>query len=89
MLHVLLGDLVVEATSNQALGREQGMLWVLHGLTKKEIELEIEGSEAGYGLGSASVSRGIWVTYLTLCDVADMTSSILRKRDNRRSSSST
>ena len=89
MLHVLLGDLVVEATSNQALGREQGMLWVLHGLTKKEIELEIEGSEAGYGLGSASVSRGIWVTYLTLCDVANMTSSILRKRDNRRSRSST
>ena len=89
MLHILLGNLIVKTTSNQALSREQGMLWVLHGLTKKKIELEIEGSEAEYGLDSASVSRGIWVTYLTLCDVADMTSSILRKRDNRRSSSST
>ena len=59
MLHVLLGDLVVEATSDQALGREQGMLWVLHGLTKRDIELGFEESKAGYGLESAYVSREI------------------------------
>ena len=89
MLHVLLGDLVIETTSDQTLGREQGMLWVLHGLTKKEIELEFEVSKAGYRLESAYEARGIWVTYLTLSDVANMTSSILRKRDNRRSCPST
>ena len=61
------------------------MLWVLHGLTKKEIELEFEVSKAGCRLESAYEARGIWVTYLALSDVANMTSSILRKRDNRRS----
>ena len=61
------------------------MLWVLHGLTKKEIELDFEVSKAGRRLESAYEARGIWVTYLALSDVANMTSSILRKRDNRRS----
>ena len=53
MLHVLLGDLVIETTSDQTLGREQGMLWVLHGLTKKEIELDFEESKADHRLESA------------------------------------
>jgi len=33
VLHVFLCDSVIEATTNQTLGGEEGVLWVLYGLT--------------------------------------------------------
>jgi hypothetical protein len=32
MLHVLLGDSVVESTADETLGGEQSIFWVLYGL---------------------------------------------------------
>jgi hypothetical protein len=32
MLHILLGDSVVESTADETLGGEQSILWVLYGL---------------------------------------------------------